>query len=201
MSLLQGSATFILKAAGDQPTAENMAELRRIHKESLRLTKYITERTGRALACSAVLERARWLAYAPRTKERVSILDETLLQPKLFSGTLDAPSMSARNEEERREGEALRAYLPTEYKPPYSSTKSRDGRQSTRESRPQFKPSQAARATSGSSTRQRAPPPPPPPPPPPRSVSANRRQPSAPPAGQQQQQRRGYKKGPRGQGK
>ena len=197
VSLLQGSATFILKAAGDQPTAENMAELRRIHKESLRLTKYVTERTGRAMACSAVLERARWLAYAPKTRERMSILDETLLQDKLFSGTLDAPSMSARNEEEKREGEALRAYLPTEYnKPAYSSTyKGREGRRSSRDSRPQFK-SPPGRASSNSASRQRGPPPPPP-----RSDSVNRRKPSAPPAGQQQ--RRGYKsnRGSRGQGK
>ena len=200
LSLLQGSASSIFKAAGDEPSAENMAELRRIHSESLRLTKYITERTGRAMSCSVVLERARWVAYAPKTKERASILDETLHQDKLFSGTLDAHSMSARNEEEKKEGEALRAYLPTEHKLSYSSTyRSRDGRHSTRESRPQFKTPQVARAPSTSATRQRGPPPPPPPPPPPRSDSGSRRKPSASPAGQQ---RRGYKnKGPRGQGK
>ena len=33
ISLLQGSITSILKAAGEKPTGENMAELRRLHKE------------------------------------------------------------------------------------------------------------------------------------------------------------------------
>ena len=180
ISLLQGSTTHIMKKVGDEPSADNMAELRRNHKEIMLLTKYCVEMTGRAMAGMVALERFRWLNYSPQltVTERSSFLDQPLTQDNLFSKTVD--NLIARLETDKTKCEALDAYLPTEpRKAPAKAHSSRhydrDKKRTygDRESRPAFKVPEAARARSSSAARQR-----------PAKKDKGGRKPSASPGGQ-----------------
>ena len=122
----------------------------------MRLTKYSTEMSGRAMAHLVALERARWLNLTPKFGDRAATLDQPIIQANLFSGSL--PDITARHEQDSKQREALRAYMPTEPpKPSYvkkatTSGRPREKRDRERDhSRPPFKSPDPARAPSASS--------------------------------------------------
>ena len=63
--LLQGSLSGLLLEVGDNPTPEQLAEIRRLHDESVSYTCTTTEQVGRAMTCSILAERDRWLEASP----------------------------------------------------------------------------------------------------------------------------------------
>ena len=182
IALLQGSTSHVLQAMGDNPTLEHLLELRRLHLETMYLTKYSTEMSGRAMAHLVVLERSRWLNLTPKFADRLTTLDQPILQTNLFSGSL--PDITARHEQDSKQKEALRAYMPTEPpRPSYNkkpiagrSREKRDrGFERERDYRPPFKSPEPARAASASSgPRQKS-----------YKGDKQRRKPSASPAGRQ----------------
>ena len=181
ISLLQGSTTYIMKKVGDEPSADNMAELRRNHKEIMLLTKYCVELTGQAMAGMVVLERFRWLNYSPQltVAERSGFLDQPLSQDNLFSNTVD--NLIARLETDKTKCEALAAYLPTEPKkapaksqPARAYDRDKKRHYGDRDSRSTFRAPEAARASSASAGRQR----------PAKKDNKGGRKPSASPGGQ-----------------
>ena len=112
-ALLQGSTTSLLREAGDHPTPQQMAELRRLHNESVALTRTVTEMVGRTMTASILQERARWLDIYPVTGDvRDMLMKRPISAEKegLFPGAM--AELTARGEARRREEEALRACAP-----------------------------------------------------------------------------------------
>ena len=116
-TLLAGSATQIMKAAGDAPTPDQLAEMRRINNEILLLTKTALQNTGRSMALLVVQERSRWLDRGGIVgNPRKVALDEKVSPDALFGTSLE--TLTAQWEQQKKEGEALRAYLPRKAPPP-----------------------------------------------------------------------------------
>lgn len=112
-ALLQGSTTSLLREAGDHPTPQQMAELRRLHNESVALTRTVTEMVGRTMTASILQERARWLDIYPVTGDVRDMLMKRPISAEregLFPGAM--AELTARGEARRREEEALRACTP-----------------------------------------------------------------------------------------
>ena len=109
--LLEGSAVRLLQDAGDSPTPEQMAELRRIQTEQLSLSRTSVQATGRAMAYLVALERARWLDYSKiADEERSEILNRPVSQSGLFGDAMT--SMTMRYKSRKEEDEAMKACFP-----------------------------------------------------------------------------------------
>ena len=171
LSLLQISTSHLLRAMGDEPKEEQLLKLRRLHREQLKLVGQTTVATGRSMAQLVVAERSRWLNLSPKMEDRPTTLNQPLKvggsTTSLFPKSL--PDMLARREEDKRNMDAIKAYMPaatprpsynrypaqTRSKPFYNRDYSRDRRDGQRP---------------GPSGATRAPPPPPPAPAPRRRV-------------------------------
>ena len=162
-TLLQGSASHVLLTAGDEPTPEDMAELRRLHLELLRLTQAQSEMVGRTMAKIVVLERARWLELSPKVGR--TPLDQRVSTSTLFASMLE--ELRSRDGQTKTDTEIIGACLPAAgarpkqhqpYKPTYERTKDRD--RSLRTGRSGFKapgPRERAPSTEASASRSRPP--------------------------------------------
>ena len=63
MAILQGATTSIINSDA-QPSTEDLAELKRLHHETMLLTKTVTEQVGRSMSLVVTLERSMWANLA-----------------------------------------------------------------------------------------------------------------------------------------
>ena len=118
-ALLQGSTSALLREVGDRPTPQQMAELRRLHNESVSLIRTAADLVGRTMTASILQERARWLDIYPVTGDVRDMLMKRPISGEregLFPGAM--AELTARGEARRREEEALRACTPRPPRPP-----------------------------------------------------------------------------------
>ena len=110
-ALLGGSAVQILMTAGDTPTPEQLAEVRRLLQEVMAITRTTIEVSGRAMAYAVALERARWMDYAKVSDgERAEILNRRIDPDRLFGDAME--KMTLRVERREKEERAMKACLP-----------------------------------------------------------------------------------------
>ena len=159
-TLLQGSVSHVLLEVGDNPTPANMAELRRLHLELLRLTQAQTEMVGRTMAHILVLERARWLSL--NNKVGRTHLDQRISTSTLFASMLE--DMRSRDGQTKTDAEVIDACLPATGARPkltqqYRSTydRSRDRTDRSRSNRGTFRTPEAPKAPPASATSSRPP--------------------------------------------
>ena len=96
-SLLQGSMTALLQQVGDTPTAEQMAEIRRLHNEAVLLNCGVTQHVGRAMTVAIVQERERWLNASPDLQDevRAKLQKLPILPGGLFEGAMEVLALLA----------------------------------------------------------------------------------------------------------
>ena len=110
--LLQGSMAAMYKKVGDAPSPQDMAEFRRLHNELLDFSKSILKYTGRAMAYSVVMERARWLERSELTADqRKTILDQAVNHEGLFKKTMTMATERC-SAEHKASREALNSAIP-----------------------------------------------------------------------------------------
>ena len=111
MAILQGATTALLNAEGALDT-ERSAELRRLHHETMMLTKSVTEQVGRSMALGVVLERSQWVTLSSVSEDKKErILDLPIVPEGLLTGAMAL--MTESHAIDKQECEALRACLPT----------------------------------------------------------------------------------------
>ena len=111
VGLLAGSNTQLFREAGDRPTVEQMAEMRRANDEVLLLARTAIQAVGRSMSLLVVQERCRWLDKASiKDPQRRAALDQPLTTEGLLgTGT---EYLKAEWKKDTEEEEALRACLP-----------------------------------------------------------------------------------------
>ena len=113
IAILQGATTSIINT-NTQPSAEEMVELKRLHHETMLLTKSVTEQVGRSMSLAVTLERSMWANLAVKTNSAVKneLLDLPMDHRGLLIGGLS--KLVEAHASGQRHREAMNALLPTE---------------------------------------------------------------------------------------
>ena len=113
MAILQGATTSIINSDA-QPSTEDLAELKRLHHETMLLTKTVTEQVGRSMSLIVTLERSMWANLAVKTSSAVKedLLNLPMDHRGLLIGGLDM--LVEAHASGQRHKEAMNALLPTD---------------------------------------------------------------------------------------
>ena len=113
MAILQGATTSIIDT-DTQPSAEDLVELKRLHHETMLLTKTVTEQVGRSMSLIVTLERSMWANLAVKTSSAVKedLLNLPMDHRGLLIGGLDM--LVEAHASGQRHKEAMNALLPTD---------------------------------------------------------------------------------------
>ena len=153
-ALLQGSLKVLLAEAGDAPTPQQLAEMRRLTQEIILLNKYSTEWAGRVLGLCVIHERARWLDHVTfnGANDRKNLQNLKVTPENLFQGAMGylQDSHAARK---AQDGAAL-SCIQAPSKPPPPKPQSRPADRGRPENR-NVRPAQASSAPPAARTERR----------------------------------------------
>ena len=144
-SLIQGSMTALLLQVGNTPTAEQMAEIRRLHNEAVLLNCGVTQHVGRAMTAAIVQERERWLNASPDLQEevRAKLHKLPILPGGLFEGAMEVLALLADSQKQADAFRDIQQPPPPPRQPPPRQPPRQPQRPPVKSgSRPTFKPRQ-----------------------------------------------------------
>ena len=113
MAILQGATTAMINT-DTSPSVEELAQLKRLHHETMLLTKTVTEQVGRSMSLIVTLERSMWANLAVKTSPAVreDLLNLPIDHKGLLIGGLNM--LVEAHTSGQRNKEAMNALLPTD---------------------------------------------------------------------------------------